>query len=58
MIEQEEDTPIFVRQLSFPGLLTVIHFEARYILYLSWTESANPGVGIASCFGAVSVNPI
>jgi hypothetical protein len=42
VIEQEErhsrlDTPIFVCQLSFPGLPTVVHFfEPRYILYLSW----------------------
>ena len=49
MIEQEErhsrlDTPIFVCQLSFPGLPTVVHFfEPRYVLYLSWTKSANAG---------------
>jgi hypothetical protein len=47
VIEQEErhsrlDTPIFVCQLSFPGLPTVVHFfEPRYILYLSWIKSAN-----------------
>jgi len=40
MIEQEErhsrlDTPIFVCQLSFPGLPTVVHFfEPRYVVRL------------------------
>ena len=47
VIEQEErnsrlDTPIFVCQLSFPGLPTILHFfEPRYILYPSWSMSAN-----------------
>lgn len=59
MVEQEErhsrlDTPIFVGQLSFPGLPTVVHFfEPRYIFYLPWTKPANAVLDIASCSGAV-----
>jgi hypothetical protein len=46
-IEQEQlhsrlDTPIFVCQLSFPGLPTVLHFfEPKLIPYPSWSISAN-----------------
>ncbi|KAI9512173.1 PUA-like domain-containing protein [Russula earlei] len=54
VIEQEErharlDTPIFVCQLSFPGLPTVLHFfEPRYRLMLRrCLEKPNP------CFGMI-----
>ena len=48
VIEQEErhsrlDTPIFVCQLSFPGLPNVLHFyEPRYILYPSGQYRLTP----------------
>ncbi|KAH9062875.1 LON-domain-containing protein [Lactarius vividus] len=54
LIEQEErharlDTPIFVCQLSFPGLPTILHFfEPRYRLMLRrCLEKPNP------CFGMI-----
>ncbi|KAI0003075.1 PUA-like domain-containing protein [Russula compacta] len=54
VIEQEErharlDTPIFVCQLSFPGLPTILHFfEPRYRLMLRrCLEKENP------CFGMI-----
>ncbi|KAI0284945.1 PUA-like domain-containing protein [Russula aff. rugulosa BPL654] len=56
VIEQEErhsrlDTPIFVCQLSFPGLPTVVHFfEPRYRLMLRRCfEKSNPN----PCFGMI-----
>lgn len=56
MIEQEErhsrlDTPIFVGQLSFPGLPTVVHFfEPRYRLMLRRCfQKSNPN----PCFGMI-----
>ena len=47
LIEQEErharlDTPIFVCQLSFPGLPTILHiFQPRYAFSQFWTFPAN-----------------
>ncbi|KAF8505595.1 LON-domain-containing protein [Russula emetica] len=56
IIEQEErhsrlDTPIFVCQLSFPGLSTVVHFfEPRYRLMLRRCfQKSNPN----PCFGMI-----
>ncbi|KAI0307335.1 PUA-like domain-containing protein [Multifurca ochricompacta] len=53
VIEQEErharlDTPIFVCQLSFPGLPTILHFfEPRYRLMLRrCLEKPNPSFGM------------
>jgi Lon protease-like protein len=66
MIEQEErhsrlDTPIFVCQLSFPGLPTVVHFfEPRYIFCLSWTIRLTPcryRLMLRRCFQESNPNP-